>query len=85
MIIMWARGVRMCVVYMTRVTPFHQCDEQKWWFITMNVCFFTDSEREYMEGSSSVCVWVCVWRDFLRDNKEWEWEGKKGKLDDGDN
>lgn len=24
-----------------------------------------------------------VWRDLLRDNKEWEWEGKEEKIDEG--
>jgi len=28
---------------------------------------------------------VCarVWRDLLRDNKEWEWEEKEEKIDEG--
>lgn len=39
-----------------------------------------DNEREYMEG---IRLYVCVWRDLLRDNKEWEWEGKTEKIDSG--
>lgn len=64
---MWAHGGRMtvwpCLISMTSRS--------------MNACFwgFCWQWEKTCKGSK-VCMWGCVWRDFLRDNKEWEWEGK---------
>lgn len=46
--------------------------------MVFNSCPFFQSIWQWMRAHR-----VCVWRDLLRDNKEWEWEGKEEKIDEG--